>query len=83
MFLLNKTSSYTMDKSESFCFLFPTELLFEGFVGGYMQEVVEEYGGKVKLQPSDIYLIDDIFKFDEITNKKIAKVFQEYSCIFR
>lgn len=60
MFLLNKTSSYTMDKSESFCFLFPTELLFEGFVGGYMQEVVEEYGGKVKLQPSDIYLIDDI-----------------------
>lgn len=29
------------------------------------------------LRDADIYLIDDIFKFDEITNKKIAKVFQE------
>lgn len=60
MFLLNKTSGYTMDTNEAFCFLFPTELLFEGFIGGYMQEVVGEYGGKVKLQQSEMHLIDDI-----------------------
>lgn len=60
MFLLNKTSGYTMDTNESFCFMFPTELLFEGFIGGYMQEVVGEYGGKVKLQQSEMHLIEDI-----------------------
>lgn len=60
MFLLNKTSGMTMDTNESFCFLFPTEILFEGFVGGFMQEVVESYGGKVKLQQSEMHLIEDI-----------------------
>lgn len=60
MFLLNKTSGLTMDMNESFCFLFPTELLFEGFIGGFMQEVVEDYGGKVRLQQSDMPLIDEI-----------------------
>lgn len=60
MFLLNKTSGYTMDINESFCFLFPTELLFEGFIGGFMQEVVEGYGGKVRLQQSEMHLIEDI-----------------------
>lgn len=60
MFLLNKTSGLTMDMNESFCFLFPTELLFEGFIGGFMQEVVEDYGGKVRLQQSDMSLIDEI-----------------------
>lgn len=60
MFLLNKTSGMTMDTNESFCFLFPTEILFEGFIGGFMQEVVEAYGGKVKLQQSEMHLIEDI-----------------------
>lgn len=60
MFLLNKTSGLTMDINESFCFLFPTELLFEGFIGGFMQEVVEGFGGKVRLQQSDMHLIEDI-----------------------
>lgn len=60
MFLLNKTSGYTMDTNEAFCFMFPTELLFEGFIGGYTQEVVGEYGGKVKLQQSEMHLIEDI-----------------------
>lgn len=60
MFLLNKVSDYTMDKNESFCFLFPTELLFEGFIGGFMQEVVEGHGGKVRLQQSEMHLIEDI-----------------------
>lgn len=60
MFLLNKTSNYSMDNNESFCFLFPTELLFEGFIGGYIQEIVKQHGGKAKLQQSDMHLIEDI-----------------------
>lgn len=60
MFLLNKMSNYSIDINESFCFLFPTELLFEGFVGGFMQEVIGEYHGKVRLQQSEMSLIDDI-----------------------
>ena len=60
MFLLNQLSGYTMDINESFCFLFPMELLFEGFVGGFIQDIVGEYGGKVHLQQSDMHLIEDI-----------------------
>ena len=60
MFLLNKTSGLTMDINESFCFLFPTEVLFEGFIGGFLQEVVEDFGGIVRLQQSDMHLIEDI-----------------------
>lgn len=60
MFLLNKLSNYTVDNNESFCFLFPTELLFEGFVGGFMQDVLNEYGAKVKLQQSEMHLIESV-----------------------
>ena len=60
MFLLNKTSNYVMDTTESFCFLFPTELLFEGFIGGFMQDLIESKGGKVYLQKSELHLINDI-----------------------
>ena len=51
MFLLNSTSTYTVDNAESFCFLFPTELLFEGFIGGLIQDVIGGQG-KVRLQAS-------------------------------
>ena len=60
MFLLNQTSNYAIDMNESFCFLFPTDLLFEGFIGGFMQEVVEDKGGKAYLQKSDMKLVDSI-----------------------
>lgn len=59
MFLLNKTSTYTDDNSESFCFLFPTEVLFEGFVGGFLQSVLSDKAS-VTLQASDTSLIEDI-----------------------
>ncbi len=65
MFLLNKTSTFSVDVNESFCFLFPTELLFEGFIGGFMQEVIEYEGGKVSLQKSDMSLIDEIHIGDQ------------------
>jgi len=60
MFLLNRMSNYTVDKQESFCFLFPTELLFEGFIGGYLKQVMTSEGAKVFLQKSDVSLVDDV-----------------------
>ncbi len=60
MFLLNQTANYSIDVNESFCFLFPTDLLFEGFIGGFLQEMVEQAGGKAYLQKSDMKLVDSI-----------------------
>jgi len=51
MFLLNKTSTYNLDKTESLCFLFPTEILFEGFIGGFIQDVLR--GDAVVKLPCD------------------------------
>lgn len=53
MFLLNKTVSGLQGQLDSFCFLFPAELLFEGFIGGFVKEI---YGDdNVLLQPRDHY----------------------------
>lgn len=60
MFLLNKMSNYSMDMNESFCFLFPTDVLFEGFIGGFMKEVIRGIGGKVYLQESKMSLVEKI-----------------------
>ena len=60
MFLLNKMSNYSIDTNESFCFLFPTELLFEGFVGGFMKELLTPHGGNVRLQESKMSLVEKI-----------------------
>ena len=60
MFLLNKVSNYSINNNESFCFLFPTNLLFEGFIGGYLKEVIENRGGKVKLQENKMSLVEKI-----------------------
>ncbi len=59
MFLLNKTTTYNIDDTESFCFLFPTELLYEGFIGGFMQSVLENKAS-VKLQASDMSVFSDV-----------------------
>lgn len=59
MFLLNKTSTYNVDDNESFCFLFPSELLFEGFIGGFITDILSGRAN-VKLQASDTTLVDDI-----------------------
>lgn len=60
MFLLNKMSNYSIDTNESFCFLFPTDVLFEGFIGGFMKEVLRGIGGKVRLQESRMSLVEKI-----------------------
>lgn len=67
MFLLNKMSNYTVDTNESFCFLFPTDVLFEGFIGGFMKEVLHQYGGKVTLQESKMSLVDEIHYGDKVS----------------
>ena len=67
MFLLNKVSNYSIDTNESFCFLFPTDLLFEGFIGGFLKEVVENCGGNVRLQESRMSLVDKIIYKGETT----------------
>ncbi len=59
MFLLNKTSTYNVNNTESFCFLFPTEVLFEGFIGGFMQSVLEG-AAKVRMQASDQSIFSDV-----------------------
>ena len=59
IFLLNQTTSYEIDNQESFCFLFPTELLFEGFIGGFIEETLSG-NAKVRLQASDQTLIDNV-----------------------
>ena len=59
MFLLNKTSTYNVNNTESFCFLFPTEVLFEGFIGGFMQSVLDG-AAKVVLQASDASVFSDV-----------------------
>lgn len=59
MFLLNKTTNYNLDTQDSFCFMFPTDLLFEGFVGGFIQSVFNEEA-KVTLQASEVSLVDSI-----------------------
>lgn len=57
MFLLNKVNSYSMGMTDTFCFLFPAEVLFEGFIGGFMRELLSGEA-KVTTQASDQYLAD-------------------------
>lgn len=59
MFLLNKATNYNMDSQDSFCFLFPTDVLFEGFIGGYLQSILKGEA-RVRLQASEVSLVDSI-----------------------
>lgn len=60
MFLLNKMTNYSVDANDSFCFMFPTDILFEGFIGGFIKEVLRDVGGKVRLQESRMSLVEKI-----------------------
>ncbi|MFI3167378.1 MAG: hypothetical protein R3Y32_04575 [Bacillota bacterium] len=68
MLLLNKTSTYNVDNAESFCFLFPTEVLFEGFIGGFIQSALGS-DAKVRLQASDESLFSDVQYLGESLGK--------------
>lgn len=57
MFLFNKVSNYSMGGTESFCFLFPAEVLFEGFISGFLREMLSGKA-KVTTQASNHYLAE-------------------------
>lgn len=57
MFLLNQVNTNQIGETSSFCFLFPTELLFEGFVAGFLKEMLQD-SAKVSTQTSDQYLAE-------------------------
>lgn len=59
MFLLNQSFAYQVNEQDSFCFLFPTELLFEGFIGGYIKSALTGTAS-VKFQVSDMTLVDEL-----------------------
>lgn len=72
MFLLNKMAGYSVDTNETFCFLFPTNLLFQGFIGGFMKEVMSDYGGKVKLEESKVRLVEKIMFNGKVSEPKFT-----------
>lgn len=70
MFLINKISSNSMGNMEAFCFLFPAEVLFEGFIGGLMKCELKD-SIKIKTQASDMYLAELV-----VDDNIIGKTFQ-------
>jgi len=71
MFLLNKSTNYNLDMQDSFCFLFPTEILFEGFIGGYLQSILKG-DAKVKLQESE----DRLFEKFVVGDTELQQMFR-------
>lgn len=57
MFLFNKVSNYRNGAADSFCFLFPAEVLFEGFISGFLQEMLSGQA-KVTTQSRNQYLAE-------------------------
>lgn len=70
MFLLNKINTYNAGITEAFCFLFPAEILFEGFVGGYLKEMFQGTANVIT-QTSDQYLAELV-----VDGKVLGKAFQ-------
>lgn len=59
MFLMNQLSTFTIGKNDNFCFLFPIESLFEGFIGGFLTEMLDGIA-TVTLQKSSDYLFEHL-----------------------
>lgn len=72
MFLLNKVSSNNLGITETFCFLFPAELLFEGFIGGFMREAFSDRV-KVSTQTKNMYLTELVVDGEVIGNRFLLK----------
>ncbi len=67
MFLLNKVSSNEIGISDSFCFLFPAEILFEGFIGGFVKEMLAG-SARVRTQTGDEYLAELVVDGENLGN---------------
>ncbi len=72
MFLFNKVNSYNIGSTEAFCFLFPAEVLFEGFIGGYLKEMLDGTA-KVTTQASDQYLAELVVNGEVIGDAFLLK----------
>lgn len=70
MFLLNKVNTYNIGKTEAFCFLFPAEILFEGFVGGFIKDMFHNTA-KVSTQTRDQHLAELV-----VDGEVLGKAFQ-------
>lgn len=57
LFLLNGGNFHDTGPNDSFCFLFPSEMLFESFVVGFIKDVFSE-DLNVRYQTSDNYLAE-------------------------
>ena len=68
MFLLNKVSTDNLGVSDSFCFLFPAELLFEGFVAGFIKETYSDQA-KITAQSRKLYLTELVVDGEVIGNR--------------
>ncbi len=72
MFLLNKVSSNNAGMADTFCFLFPAELLFEGFIGGFMRDAFSDRV-KITTQTKDMYLTELVVDGELIGNRFLLK----------
>lgn len=72
MFLLNKVSSHNMGLSDALCFLFPAELLFEGFIGGFIRQSFKSTA-KISTQARDLYLAELVVDGEVIGNRFLLK----------
>ena len=68
MFLLNKVSADSLGITDSFCFLFPAELLFEGFIAGFLKETLGDTA-KVTAQSRKLYLTELVVDGKVIGNR--------------
>lgn len=58
--------------TETFCFLFPAEILFEGFIGGFIKEMLAEKA-KVRTQTGDQYLAELVVDGEILGNAFLLK----------
>lgn len=71
MFLMNQFSTFRIKDNNNFCFLFPSEFLFEGFIGGFLKEMLKEKAD-VYLQKSE-HLFEHFFLNDS-KNEDLGKL---------
>lgn len=72
MFLLNKVSSYNTGASDAFCFLFPAELLFENFIGGFIRQEIKG-AARISTQAQDMYLAELVVDGETIGDRFLLK----------
>ena len=72
MFLMNKASNAAIGREDNFCFLFPAEVLFECFIGGFLREMLAE-DARVVTQASDQYLAELVVDGEVIGNAFMLK----------